>query len=125
MTTVLQKDGVTIVQLGERYDSLDDGALEQLAEILFQAASGPAPPALLIDLSQTRLIGSRFIGVLVRTWKRVQERQGRMGLCCIPPFCRDALVSTRLYDTLWTPYPNREAALLAMKQGPWEPNGSA
>ncbi len=115
MAKVYQQDGVTIVELDERYDSLDDEPLEQLGETLLRAASESAPPAILVDLTNTRFIGSRFIGLLVRVWKRVQDRQGRMGLCCIPPFCREALVSTRLYDTLWTPYETREEAIRRMK----------
>ncbi len=115
MGNVVQQDGVTIIDLDERYDSLDDQALEQLGDALLTAVSGNSPPALLVDLSNTRFIGSRFIGLLVRAWKRVQDRQGRMGLCCIPPFCREALISTRLYDTLWTPYETREEAIKAMR----------
>jgi anti-anti-sigma factor len=115
MRKVLQQDGVTIIELDERYDSLDDEALERLGDALLEAASQSSPPILLVDLSNTRFIGSRFIGLLVRAWKRVQDHQGRMGLCCIPPFCREALISTRLYDTLWTPYETREEAVAAMK----------
>lgn len=109
------QDGVTIIELGERYDSLDDDSLERLSDELLDAASNSPAPALLVDLSNTRLIGSRFIGLLVRAWKRVQDRQGRMGICCVPPFCREALITTRLYDTLWTPYETREEAIAAMK----------
>ncbi|NLS91060.1 MAG: STAS domain-containing protein [Planctomycetaceae bacterium] len=114
MIRVLQQDGVTIIELDERYDSLDEQSLEEFGTILLEAASSASPPALLLDLTNTRFIGSRFIGLLVRAWKRVQDRKGRMGLCNIPAFCREALISTRLYNTLWTPYETRQQAIAAM-----------
>jgi anti-anti-sigma factor len=115
MARVIQQDGVTIIELGDRYDSLDDESLDQLCDALLEAASTSAPPVLLLDLSNTRIIGSRFIGLLVRAWKRVQDRKGRMGLCCVPPFCREALITTRLYDTLWTAYDTREQGIEALR----------
>jgi anti-anti-sigma factor len=114
MARVFQQDGVTIIELDERYDSLDDESLEHLTKILLEAASSSSAPTLLLDLSNTQFIGSRFIGLLVRVWKRVHDGSGRMGLCCIPPFCREALITTRLYDTLWTPYRTREEAIAEM-----------
>jgi len=114
MVRVIQHDGVTIIELEQRYDSLDEETLERLSNALLGAAIGSSPPALLLDLSNTRFIGSRFIGLLVRAWKRVQDGEGRMGLCCVPPFCRDALIATRLYDTLWTAYETREEGIAGM-----------
>jgi anti-anti-sigma factor len=114
MGSVIQQGGVTIIELGERYDSLDDESLESLERLLLDAIDDSYPPTLLLDLSKTRIIGSRFIGLLVRAWKRIQERQGRMGLCCVPPFCREALITTRLYDTLWKAYGTREDAIVEM-----------
>jgi len=67
-----------------------------------------------LDLSETKFIGSRFIGLLVRSWKRVRDRQGRMVLCSLQPFCREALENTRLLNTLWTTHPTRAEALQAL-----------
>lgn len=111
MVEVMHQNGATIVELDERYDSLDDELLEDLSDVLLETASDPANSFLVLDLGKTRFIGSRFIGLLVRVWKRVQDHGGRMGLCCVPPFCRDALISTRLYDTLWKTYGTREEAI--------------
>ena len=115
MTRVLEQDGVTIIELDERYDSLDDDSIDRLCSTLLELASSTLAPAILLDLSNTQFIGSRFIGLLVRTWKRVQDHQGRMGLCHVPPFCREALITTRLYDTLWAVYETREQGIAAMK----------
>jgi anti-sigma B factor antagonist len=115
MTEVIRQNGVTIVVLAERYDSLDEEAIERLGEVVLKAASESEPPALLLDLTKTRFIGSRFIGLLVRAWKRTQDRQGKMGLCCVPPLCKEALITTRLYDTLWSSYETREDAISALQ----------
>ena len=115
MTRIFQQDGVTIVELDERYDSLDDDSIKRLSSALLEVATHSDPPVILLDLSNTRLIGSRFIGLLVRVWKRIQDRKGRMGLCCVPPFCREALVTTRLYDTLWGAYETRDEGIAVLK----------
>jgi len=115
MTNVLQQNGVTILELDEHYDSLSDAPIEDLAEVVLETAGTAEPPALLLDLSRTRFIGSRFIGILVRAWSRIRERNGRMALCCVAPHCREALISTRLYDTLWAAYETRDEAVSALK----------
>lgn len=115
MASLCRQNGITVVELDERYDSLDEETLGHLSDLLLEAASESDPPALLIDFSQTEFVGSLFIGLLVRVWKRIRDRNGSMGLCCIPAFCREALTAARLYDTLWTPYGTREEAIAAMK----------
>ncbi|MDD4267209.1 MAG: STAS domain-containing protein [Pirellulales bacterium] len=116
MTSVSHQNGITIVELESRYDSLDDASLGQLSQVLLEAASGPQRPRLLLDFSATRFIGSTFIGLMVRVWKRIRDRDGQMGICCLAPFCQETLVIARLYDTLWTPYATREEALAAMRR---------
>lgn len=111
MVNVIYQNGITIVELESQYDSLDDESLEQLSHVLLEAVSGPRRPVLLLDFSKTRFIGSTFIGLMVRVWKRIRDRDGQMGLCCLAPFCRETLVIARLYDTLWTSYATREEAL--------------
>lgn len=115
MTSVTRQNGITIVELDARYDSLDDEALGRVSQILLDVASGSQGVVLLLDFSQTQFIGSTFIGLLVRVWKRIRERDGRMGVCCLTPFCRETLIIARLYDTLWTPYSTREEAISAMR----------
>lgn len=114
MTSVTLESGITVVELDARYDSLDDESLGRLSEVLLEAAGRSQRPALLLDFSKTQFVGSTFIGLLVRVWKRIRDRDGRMGICCVPPFCRETLMIARLYDTLWTPYATREEAISAM-----------
>jgi anti-anti-sigma factor len=110
MFEVLHERGWTIVEPGRRYDSLDDSALREFSEQILREAEQADPPCLLIDLSQTDYIGSRFVEVLVRVWRRLKQRGGSLALCGAQPFCLEVLKVTRL-DQLWPVFPSRRAAL--------------
>ena len=61
MNRVSRDHEVTVIELGPSYDSLDDAALEETGGLLLGEAVHAEPPRLLLDLSGTRFIGSRFI----------------------------------------------------------------
>lgn len=113
MASVTLHDGVTIVEFGPRYESLDDGALTEVGGILLGEAYHAAPPWVLLDLSQTSFIGSRFIELMVRAWKRLQDRGGKMAICGLQPFCAEVLRTTKL-DTIWSITATREEGILAL-----------
>jgi anti-sigma B factor antagonist len=103
----------TIVELGPSYDSLDVDALDEAGSVLLTQAAIAEPPRLIIDLSQTAFVGSTFIELLVRTWKLLGQRGGRMALCGLHPFCIDVFRVTRL-ETLWDVYATRNDAVRAI-----------
>jgi anti-sigma B factor antagonist len=115
MGCVIRQEGVTIVRLGPSYDSLDDRALEEFGGMLLAEATYAEPPQLVLDFLQTTHIGSSFIELLVRAWKRLNQRNGTMVLCSVQPFCREVLQITRL-DSLWTMYPTEEEAVSALSR---------
>ncbi len=100
----------TIFELGEGYDSLDTDALDEAGGILLTHAATVEPPCILLDFSKTNFIGSTFIEIMVRTWKRLNERGGTLAVCGLQPFCVDVLRVTKL-ETLWPSYATREEAL--------------
>jgi anti-anti-sigma factor len=110
MTRVSREQDVTVIEFGPSYDSLDENALEQTGDLLLAEALGADPPRLLLDLSETSFIGSSFIELLVRAWKRLKDRGGTMALCGVQPFCKEVLQITRL-DTLWEVFPDRPGAV--------------
>jgi anti-anti-sigma factor len=116
MHKVLHERSVTIVELGLRYDSLDDASLQEFAGQFLHEAEQADPPCVLLDLSQTDYIGSRFVEVLLRAWRRLKERGGTLALCGVQPFCLEVLKVTRL-NQVWTVYPSLSAALDAMGGG--------
>ena len=95
-----RQDGVTVIELGPSYESLDDDALEEIGGLLLTEATVADPPRVVIDLSGTDYFGSTFIELLVRAWKRLTQRRGTMVLCGVQPLCAEVLQVSRL-DTLW------------------------
>ena len=119
MGEVLHQRAATVLELGPRYDSLDDPSLRDFPQQILREAEQADPPCLLLDLSQTEYIGSRFIEALVRAWQRLRQRGGTLALCNVQPFCLDVLRVTRLTQ-IWVVYPSRRAALEALDM-PLEP----
>ncbi len=112
MATVLRQPNATVLELGPSYASLDLKALTELGEMLLSEATYADPPYLVLDLSQTCFIGSAFIELLVRAWKRISHRGGLMVLCGAQPFCAEVLKAARL-DKLWPSFLTRQDALNA------------
>jgi stage II sporulation protein AA (anti-sigma F factor antagonist) len=113
--TIVQQE-CTVVELGPTYDSLDSEALDEVGSVLLTQASAAEPPRLVVDFSQTSLIGSTFLELLVRAWKRLSERGGAMALCGLQPFCAEVFRVTRL-ETLWHCCPTRDEAVTALLSG--------
>jgi len=113
MAAITHVRSVTIFEVDQEYDSLDDGKMNAFAASLAAAVNAADPPVLLLDLSKTTFIGSSFLGALVWAWKRLRDRQGRMALCHANQTCREVLHASKL-DTIWEVYPTREAALEKM-----------
>lgn len=111
MTKVVQESGVTIFVLGPKYDSLDMDELDRLGGLLLDMVEqSDQPPRFVIDLKDTRYVGSMFIEKLFRAWKRLQENGGAMALCCLNDFCLEVLEITNL-TRIWTICKTREEAI--------------
>lgn len=93
---VATQDGVTIVRLGESFDSLYESELPKLAGIL-ELADTVAPSLMVIDLSNTKYFGSAFIGFLITVANHLKERgNGRLCLSNLVPFARMAIEQTKV-----------------------------
>lgn len=68
----------------------------------------------IVDFGRTDYFGSTAMGFLIRFWKRIRERQGRMVLCCPSAHERELLELSRL-DGIWPIYASREEALAAVR----------
>jgi len=117
MTDIFREAGVTIIHLGPSYNSLDDEAMMEFGGALLAEATHADPPRLVVDLSQTEYIGSSFLELLVRAWKRIKARDGALALCEARPFCLEVLEHTRL-NRLWPAYSTREEAVAALSIHP-------
>jgi len=112
MATIHREPNATVLELGPSYASLDLKALTELGEVLLSEATYADPPYLVLDLSQTSFVGSAFIELLVRAWKRISHRGGTMAVCGAQPFCVEVLKAAHL-DSLWPSFPTRQGALNA------------
>lgn len=113
MTQISRQSDVTILDLGESYDSLDTERIERLTRMLREQAEGADPPRLLLDLSRTRFIGSSFLEAVMLAWKQVRARSGILALCGLTPLCREVFEAAQL-DSIWTLYPTRAEAVEAL-----------
>jgi anti-sigma B factor antagonist len=110
MAQVVQQGGATVVEVDSDYDSLDEQTISAFSDLMLGAVATADPPALVVDLSHARFIGSSFLGVLIRAWKRLRDRDGRMALCCVPANCGEVLRVSRL-DSVWSIHSTRDDAL--------------
>jgi len=116
MVNLISWPDCTIVELGARYDSLDVDSLEEAGGVLLIQAATVKPPRIVVDFSATTFIGSTLIELLIRTWRRLDQRGGDMVLCGLTPFCAEVLHVTQL-DTLWRSFPTRDEAAEAVVRG--------
>ncbi|HUT11461.1 MAG TPA: STAS domain-containing protein [Thermoguttaceae bacterium] len=112
MIRLIRQSDVTIIELGPSYESLDDETLEEIGGLLLTKATVADPPRVVLDLSKTTYLGSTFIELLVRAWKRLRERGGTLALCGLQPYCQEVLRISRL-DTLFEILPTRDQAVVA------------
>jgi anti-anti-sigma factor len=100
----------TIVTLLPGLNDAPWSDIEQIGnEIIHRLQEVPAP-ALLVDLCPLDYMGSVQVALVVRTYKTVKERGGKMVVAAHEPLVREVLSLAGL-DKLWTTVPSREAGL--------------
>jgi anti-anti-sigma factor len=110
MARIVRQNDITIVELDERYDALDEGCIEELSDLLLAQVEQIQPPWMILDFARTVYISSRVLEVLFRGWKRINDREGRLVMCNLGEFCAEVIHITRL-DTVWDIQPTRDAAI--------------
>ncbi|HWB11113.1 MAG TPA: STAS domain-containing protein [Pirellulales bacterium] len=115
MTTIQKQEGITIVELGTEYDSLDVTKINEFGSELLSAVAQAEPAKVLLDLRATTFIGSSFLGLLIRAWKRLRDRHGTLALCHVNDVCGEVLRASKL-DMIWQVFPDRDAAVWHLHQ---------
>ena len=103
---------VTVISFGSQFESLDEFTLDQVRDIVLEAAN---PPRVVIDLSYTKFFGSSFIEVLFRVYNRVHGAGGKFALAGLTSYCREVLEITHL-DKLWPLLPNTAEAVTSVNE---------
>jgi anti-anti-sigma factor len=75
--------------------------------------SNPIPTNLVIDLAQGDYLGTAMLGAVVKLWKRVSQRGGRLALCNVSENILQVLRVTKLH-AIWPIYASRDQALAAV-----------
>ncbi len=110
-------DGVRVLAVNGELDLDTTPQLEERVEAALAAGDG----GLLIDLSGCEFIDSTGIGLIVRTWQRLdadEDRggEGRFALCGLGDQVRRLLEITGLESSIQT-YRSRDEALLGLSSG--------
>ena len=69
---------------------------------------------LVIDFAECEFFGTMFLGSLVKVWKRISQRGGRLALCHLSPKVLEVLQLTKLH-LIWPVHGGREDALRAIR----------
>lgn len=108
--------GVTVVTLGEKYETLDELKVEELSEPLLAVAGEATPPLLVVNLAHTRFFGSSFIALLFRTRTRLTPRNGKMAVCGLQGYCIEVMEVAHL-NQLWHICPDSAEAVTVLLDG--------
>ncbi len=113
-TLRVERHGPTlVVYLGAVYNSLEEDILLDAEQFLLTNADSPETKNLVVDLSGTRYIGSRFIEALFRAHNRIKRKSGRFVLSGVQAHPAEVIKISKL-DTLWPQYPTAAAAVQAL-----------
>lgn len=114
MVNILRQKEITILDFGPEYVNLDEASLGNVVQQIVEVAKHTSPPLVVIDLSNTESIGSFFIQFLIRVWKLIKKRGGKLVIAGLSEECLNVLKRSKI-ESLWQRYPNREAAAEALK----------
>jgi anti-anti-sigma regulatory factor len=82
--------GIAVVELGPNYGSLDRAPLEQLSELLHRLAQS-GPGYVVLDMTRTKSIGARFVGVLLSSRRRFKDQKRCLTVCGPNGACLEVL----------------------------------
>lgn len=114
MVNILRQKDITVLDFGPEYVNLDEASLGNVVQQIVEVAKHTSPPLVVIDLSNTESIGSFFIQFLIRVWKLIKKRGGKLVIAGLSDECLNVLKRSKI-ESLWQRYPTREAATEALK----------
>ena len=115
MAKVYTQEGITVVEVDAEYDSLDVAKLNAFGNELLAAVAQAQPPKVLLDMRRTTFIGSNFLGLLIRAWKRLRDRHGELALCQVNEVCGEVLRASKL-DMIWQVFPDHDSAIVHLRK---------
>jgi anti-anti-sigma factor len=89
--------------------------VEERARRILDLLNGTGIKHVVMDFHKADCYGSTALGYLVRLWKWVRRRDGRMAFCNVPAHGKEILQVTHL-DRLWPICSSRIEALAAVRE---------
>ena len=108
---IREEDGVIIIAV-ESTTTLDEVAIQELADQLHKAADQAVERKLVLNISQASYMSSALIGNFVTIGKRCQQDNIDLKLCCVTPEI-SSLFSVMKLDTMFEIHDSEEKALAA------------
>jgi len=93
--TVEYTDNATVVTLLPE-KILEERDIQQLQESIMSVIEQNEGLNLVLDFGKVRFLSSAVLGFLIRVSKKVYERDGKLGLCCIDAKIYEVFKITRL-----------------------------
>ncbi len=110
-------DRCSIICLTPHLAEVNWGDLEQVGTEIIQRVQQKPEPNVLVDLSQLSYMGSSQVALVVRLWKAIKSRNGKMAVQVTHPLVRDVLRIAGL-NSLWDITETRVDALRSLGIGP-------
>ena len=108
--------GTTVVALLPELNDAPWNEIDRIGSSVLNHVSGSPSPKLLVDLSPLSTMGSAQVALVVRFWKGIKERNGKMIVVNSHPVVRDVLNLAGL-DKVWSIAPSREDGLQQLGSG--------
>ncbi|TWU11484.1 hypothetical protein CA54_02910 [Symmachiella macrocystis] len=115
--TLEKTRGYVVLCLLPKLNEVQWGDVQQVGNEIIPDLDALRSPALLVDLSALDYMGSSMVALLVRLWKAVQKKNGRMVVQSEQKMVTEVLSIAGL-NSLWDVVPTRDEAIGAMKHAP-------
>ncbi len=122
--TIEIHDGFAEVRLLPTLNDSPWDGIEQVGNEVLEQLEQLAEPRLLVDLSQMEYMGSAVVALLVRLWKAVNARGGRMVVVNTHDMVYEVLRLAGL-TKIWTIVADRDQAIAALKSARAEGRGGS
>ena len=107
------EDTLILVPLVNLSDFLFESLAAESKEI-FDALDDGRTVNMVVDLRKTSYFGTDFLSILLKSWRKLRPRNGRLALCSLSENEREVLQICQL-DSLWPVCDNLDKALQAVR----------
>lgn len=112
--TIERVDHTIIAAVGGELSGLQDTAFQSGLKDFLDLIDTTPRPDVVLDLMNVGYLGSMAIGYIIRVWKKISLRGGRLVLCNIAPSVLDVF-RLMTFDNVWPIYSSRDEALTALR----------